>query len=145
MVNAPSRGERVAAFVEDYLASHPGLTVGELAFRLNTDKRDLHRLIRDRSVGHALEDALALYFGRIFGEAIFGNLWGDGPSRRERHLAHELNEIMARRGRLEALRAADPAPVPVYRVANGGERDATVSRWSKSGDLGASVSKAEVR
>lgn len=108
-VNVPSRGERVASYVEDYLNYHGGLSLGELSFRLQADKRDLQRLIRDRSVGHALEDALAAYFGRDFGEAVFGDLWGTGASKRERELDREKTELAARRDRLERLRAADQA------------------------------------
>lgn len=106
-VSVPTRGERVAAYVESYLAAHPGLSQSELAFRLHADKRDLNRLIRDRSVGHALEDALAAYFGRDFGEAVFGDLWGAGASKREKELSREIAELAARRERLERLRAAD--------------------------------------
>ena len=109
--NVPSRGERVASYVEDYLNYHSGLSLGELAFRLKADKRDLQRLIRDRSIGHALEDALAAYFGREFGEAVFGDLWGNGASKRERELDRERAELAARRERLERLRAEDKAPV----------------------------------
>lgn len=113
--NVPVRGERVATFVEEYLRFHPGLSLGELAFRLRADKRDLQRLVRDRSCGARLEDSLAGYFGREFGEAVFGPLWGDGPSRREKELERERAEIAARRERLERQRAecrtfrSDPA------------------------------------
>jgi plasmid maintenance system antidote protein VapI len=103
----PGRGERVATFVEDYLTKHAGLSLGELAFRLHADKRDLQRLLRDRSIGHALEDALAAYFGPIFGQAVWGDLWGSGPSKREKELERERAELAARRERLERLRAAD--------------------------------------
>lgn len=136
MVNAPARGERVAQFVQDYLNCHPGLSVSELAFRVHADKRDLQRLLRDRSVGHALEDALAAYFGRIFGDALFGSIWGQGPSRRERQLARELAELEARRVRLEALRNGDPATVPGPRMADGGKRNTAVSGRGQSRDLG---------
>lgn len=105
--NVPARGERVAAYVEEYLTYHGGLSISELAFRLRADKRDLQRLIRDRSVGHALEDALAAYFGRDFGEAVFGDLWGQGASKREKELERERVELAARRERLERLREAD--------------------------------------
>lgn len=105
----PTRGERVAAYVEEYLNDRGGLTLSELAFRLCADKRDLQRLIRDRSVGHALEDALAAYFGRDFGEAVFGDLWGTGASKRERELERERAELAARRERLEARRREDAA------------------------------------
>jgi hypothetical protein len=106
-VNLPARGERVAAFVEEHLNYHKGLSLSELAFRIRADKRDLQRLIRDRSVGHALEDALAAYFGPVFGYAVFGDLWGSGPSKRERELEQERAELAARRERLERLREAD--------------------------------------
>jgi transcriptional regulator with XRE-family HTH domain len=106
-VKVRSRGERVAAYVESYLNDHSGLSQSELAFRLRVNKRDLQRLIRDRSVGHALEDALAAYFGRDFGEAVFGDLWGTGASKRELELSREIAELAARRERLERMRAAD--------------------------------------
>lgn len=126
----PSRGERVAAFVDDYLATHPGLSLGELAFRLKADKRDLQRLIRDRSCGHRLEDALAAYFGRVFGEAVFGLLWGDGPSRREQELERERAEIAARRERLERdraqCRAFRPSPAALLRMVPDQDRSADV-------------------
>lgn len=107
--NVPKRGERVAAYVEDYLNYHGGLSLGELAFRLKADKRDLQRLIRDRSVGHPLEDALHAYFGKDFGYAVYGDLWGDGPSRREKELDRERAEMAARRERLERDRSDDRA------------------------------------
>lgn len=120
-VSVPARGERVADYVEKYLGAHPGLSLGELAFRLKADKRDLQRLLRDRSCGHRLEDALAAYFGRDFGEAVFGLLWGDGPSIRESELERERAAMAARRERLERLRAEDRAfaagSAPAVRMA----------------------------
>lgn len=103
----PGRGERVAAYVEDYLNYHGGLSISELAFRLRADKRDLQRLVRDHSIGHALEDALHAYFGVDFGHAIYGDLWGSGPSKREKELDRERAELAARRERLERLRQDD--------------------------------------
>lgn len=100
------RGERVAAFVEDYLGLHPGLSHGELAFRLCIDKRDLQRLIRDRSCGWRLEDSLAAYFGDLFVEAIFRPVMGTGPSRRQKELENERAEIAARCERLRRDRQA---------------------------------------
>lgn len=124
------RGERVARFVDDYRAAHPGLSIGELAFRLKTDKRDLQRLLRDRSCGWKLEDAIAAYFGRIFGEAVFGPLWGDGPSIRERELERERAEIAARRERLERdraeVRSFRSGPAPLLRMADDEDRGADV-------------------
>lgn len=100
----PARGERVAGYVESYLSNHSGLTLGELSFRLRADKRDLQRLIRDRSCGWRLEDALAAYFGPDFVDAVFAPVVGDGPSRREIELAREIAEMAARRQRLERER-----------------------------------------
>jgi hypothetical protein len=100
-----ARGERVAAFVEDYLRTHPGLSLGELAFRLRADKRDLQRLLNARSVGWKLEDNLAAYFGDIFVEAVFRPVIGDGPSRRQQELDRERAEIAARAERLARTRA----------------------------------------
>jgi hypothetical protein len=102
--NVPEAGERVAAYVEDYLAKHRGLTLGELAFSLKADKRDLQRLVRDRSCGWRLAEGLAAYFGRDFVEALFGPIVGDGPSIREKELERERAEIAARRERLERSR-----------------------------------------
>jgi hypothetical protein len=99
------RGERVAEFVETYLKDHPGLSQGELAFRIRADKRDVQRLLRDRSVGHRLEEALAAYFGDWFVETIFRPVIGDCPSQRERELERERADIAARRGLLERQRA----------------------------------------
>jgi hypothetical protein len=115
--NLPAFGERAAEFVETYLREHPGLSSGELAFRLKADKRDLRRLLNDKSIGKPLEERLHAYFGRIFGEAVYGCLWGDGPSAREQELAQERANIAARRERLERERPAswsfrsDPSPV----------------------------------
>lgn len=108
--NLPGRGERVATYVENYLKSHPGLSLGELAFRLRADKRDLRRLLNDRSVGHRLEDDLAEYFGADFVDALFPQ--ARGPSARERELERERAEIAARRERLERDREARRRPLP---------------------------------
>lgn len=102
--NLPARGERVAGYVEDYLRAHEGLSQGELAFRLRADKRDIQRLLRDRSCGPRLEDCLAAYFGRDFVEALFAPVIGDGPSIRERELEREIAEMAAKRQRIERER-----------------------------------------
>lgn len=116
--NVPARGERVASYVEAYLKTHPGLSLGELAFRLRADKRDLRRLLNDRSVGHRLEDALAAYFGADFVDALFP--MARGPSAREQELERERAEIAARRERLErdreAARKRAPDAAAVLRV-----------------------------
>jgi hypothetical protein len=101
------RGERVAAYVEHYLNSHKGLSLGELAFRLKADKRDMQRLIRDRSCGWKLEDRIAAYFGDDFiDHAIRRPLLGDGPSIRELELDNERADIARRNLDLERARAA---------------------------------------
>jgi hypothetical protein len=114
----PGRGERVAAYVEAYLKAHPGLSLGELAFRLRADKRDMRRLLNDRSVGHRLEDSLAAYFGADFVDALFPQ--ARGPCAREQELERERTDIAARRERLErdrqAARRRGPDPAAVLRV-----------------------------
>jgi hypothetical protein len=100
----PGRGERVASYVEAYLKAHPGLSLGELAFRLRADKRDVRRLLNDRSVGHRLEDNLAAYFGADFVDALFP--MARGPAAREQELDRERSAIAARRERLERDRQA---------------------------------------
>lgn len=107
--NVPARGERVASYLENYLSIHQGLSVGELAFRLKADKRDLRRLLQDRSCGWRLEDSLAAYFGPDFVDAVFAPVIGHGPSRREIELERERAELAARRERLERRRAEDRA------------------------------------
>ena len=117
----PGRGERVAAYVEAYLRNHPGLSLGELAFRLRADKRDMRRLLNDRSVGHRLEDSLAAYFGADFVDALFPQ--ARGPAGREQELDRERSAIAARRERPErdrqAARRRGPDPAAVLRVVPG--------------------------
>lgn len=115
------RGERVAKYVEDYVEAHKGLSLGELAFRLRADKRDLQRLVRDRSCGWRLEDALAAYFGDDFVDAVFRPIIGAGPSIRERELERERIEIAARRERLEKERADRRAQAAAVRRVVSGE------------------------
>lgn len=115
--NVPARGERVAQYVDSYLTRHRGLSIGELAFRLRADKRDLQRLVRDRSCGWRLEDALAAYFGPDFVEAVFAAVIGDGPSIRLQELERERAEIHARTEALQRLRSARSAPGRSLRLA----------------------------
>lgn len=99
-------GERAATFVENYLAKHQGLALGELAFRLKADKRDLQRLVRDRSMGPRLLDNLAAYFGDLFIDAVIRDpLLPSGRSIREAELERERAELAARRERVERDRA----------------------------------------
>jgi hypothetical protein len=99
------RGERVARFVESYLDAHKGLCIGELAFRIKATKRDMQRLLRDRSCGWRLEDNLAAYFGDLFVDAIFKQVVGQGRSKREQELERECAEIAALREQIERERA----------------------------------------
>ena len=100
-------GERCAAYVESYLATHHGLSAGELAFRLKVDKRDLNRLIRERSIGPRMLDRLAAYWGDDFIDTVIrAPLVPSGRSIREEELERERAEIAARRERLERDRAA---------------------------------------
>lgn len=130
----PARGERVAAWVEDYMRGH-GLAIGELAFRIRGDKRDVRRLLNDRSCGSRLEDALAAYFGWSFVEAVFTPVVGADPvAALEQEIARERAEIAAREERLARLRSADRARGA---VANGmlrlvAEEDGT--RRTRAGD-----------
>ncbi len=105
----PGRGERVATWVEDYLRQH-GLAVGELSFRLRADKRDIRRLLNERSCGSRLEDALAAYFGWPFIEAVFTPVVGADPvAALEQEIERERAEIAARERRLARMRSADRA------------------------------------
>lgn len=126
----PTRGARVAAYVEEYMQAHRGLSVGELAFRLRVDKRDLRRLLNDKSCGSRLEDALAAYFGPDFVDQVFRHLWPDGRSIREKELDRERAEIAARRERLECDRAsrrlAGPQDRAAVRLVDGGDRKSVV-------------------
>jgi hypothetical protein len=100
-------GERSAAYVDAYLSRHRGLSAGELAFRLRADKRDLQRLLRDRSIGPRLLDRIAAYFGDDFIETVMREpLLQSGRSIREVELERERAEIAARRERLRRDREA---------------------------------------
>lgn len=93
------RGERVAAWVADYLAVQK-CTVAEVAFRIRQDRRDLQRLIETKSCGHRLEDALAAYFGWPFVEAVMAPVIDNSI---EAEIARERAEIAAREERLSRL------------------------------------------
>lgn len=112
-------GERAAKYVEDYLAVHGGLDLHQLAWRLTADKRDLQRLIRERSVGLRLLEKLFAYFGDDCRDFVF-------PPRRisirEVELERERAEVAARNERLirdrAAFREALPASSPDLRRAH---------------------------
>lgn len=96
------RGERVAHWVETYMEAQ-GCSLGEVAFRVRQDKRDLERLLSQRSCGHRLEDALAAYFGWPFVEAVMAPVI---DSTIEAEIAKERAEIAAREERLARLERA---------------------------------------
>ena len=106
------RGDRAAAYLERYMARRPGLTVGELAFSLQVDKRDLRRLLAERSIGWRLDERLAAYFGDDFVEAMYRPVIGSEGSQRLRELDRERAEICAREARLASRRAAAHSPEP---------------------------------
>lgn len=93
------RGERVARWVESYMDNH-GCSLSEVAFRVRQDKRDLERLIVQRSCGHRLEDALARFFGWPFVEAVMAPVIDHSI---EAEIAKERAEIAAREERLARL------------------------------------------
>lgn len=104
-VTVPGRGERVATWVEDYLAQ-TGRTLSELAFQAKADKRDLQRLIRDRSCGHRLEDQLAETFGWSFVDAVMAPaVGGDRLSMLEKEFEKRQAEAAAIHARIERERA----------------------------------------
>lgn len=104
-VTEPDPGKLAAEYISNYLAARGGLTVGELAFRLNVDKRDLQRLVREESCGLRLMRSIAFHFGDDFIEYVWRPIIGDGPSRRQRELDNERAEIAARAERLARDRA----------------------------------------
>jgi hypothetical protein len=98
------RGQRVAAWVEDYLKVQK-CSVAELAFRIRQDRRDVQRLLDVKSCGHRLEDALAAYFGWVFVRAVMAPVIDNNI---EAEIAREKAEIAAREDRLARLyRARD--------------------------------------
>lgn len=108
----PTRGERVAAWIEREL-DRRGMTISELAFMARVDKRDLHRLMNDRSIGWRLEDDLAAFFGWDFTEAVMTPVHGADPTTaRERELEQRLAQAAALHERIERDRALDAAARP---------------------------------
>jgi hypothetical protein len=108
----PARGERIATWVENYMQRN-GLGVGELAFRVGADKRDIRRLITDRSCGPRLNDDLEAAFGWDFIEQVATPVVGADPiSAREAELERHIRQVEALHARIERERAArtfDPA------------------------------------
>lgn len=109
----PARGERIAQWVEIYMRAH-GISVGELAFRVKADKRDVRRLINHRSCGSRLNDRLEAAFGWDFIEQVATPVVGADPlSAREAELERHLAEAAAVHARIQRERAARSAPTGV--------------------------------
>ena len=108
------RGERVAAWVEDYIRVQR-CSVSEVAFRIQQDKRDLQRLIDTKSCGHRLEDALAAYFGWPFVEAIMAPLISTSI---EAEIAKERREIEAREAHIRHLLRASQGHRTTFRLVH---------------------------
>ena len=97
----PARGERIAAWVDNYMKAN-GLSLGELAFRVKADKRDLRRLLNERSCGPRLNDALEEAFEWDFIEQVATPVVGADPiAARERALERRLAEAAALHARVE--------------------------------------------
>lgn len=111
-VTFPDRGERVALWVEKHMQT-AGLGLTELAFRVGADKRDLQRLLRERSCGHRLEDRLAAHFRWDFVEQVMTPVIGADPlTAREAELETRMAEAAAIHARLERERAVRAAHGP---------------------------------
>ena len=114
------RGQRVAQWVEEYMAAQ-GCSVSEVAFRIRQDKRDVQRLLEQRSCGHRLEDALAAYFGWSFVEAVMAPVIEKSI---EVEIAKERAEIAAREERLSRLYQAREGRGGRRRLAGAEDRPA---------------------
>lgn len=102
----PSRGERIATWVQDHMQK-AGVGIGELAFRIGVDKRDLRRLLNEKSCGPRLNDALEAAFQHDFMDAVAAPLiGGDRIAALEREIASERAKIAAMDRRLEREKAA---------------------------------------
>ena len=105
----PARGERIACWLERYMAEF-GLGVGELAFKVKADKRDIRRLLNDRSCGPRLNDDLEAAFGWDFIEQVAAPVVGADPiTARERELERQLAQVAALQARVDRDRAARAA------------------------------------
>lgn len=105
----PARGERIACWVENYMEKQ-GLTLSELAFRVKADKRDVRRLLVDRSCGPRLNDLLEAAFEWDFIEEVATPVVGADPiTARERALEQRLTQAAALHARIERDRASRPS------------------------------------
>lgn len=92
-----------------------GLSIGELAFKVRADKRDIRRLLHDRSCGPRLNDALEETFAWDFIEQVATPVVGADPiTAREREVEKRLSQAAALHARVERereVRARAQAPV----------------------------------
>jgi type II secretory pathway component PulM len=117
----PARGERIAPWVEAYMRAN-GLSVGELAFKVKADKRDLQRLIKDRSCGPRLNDALEEALGWEFIEEVATPVVGADPiTAREREVEQRLAQAAALHARVERERAVRTAASPGLALVERGQ------------------------
>lgn len=115
------RGERIAAWVEDYMAAR-GLGIGELAFRVGADKRDIRRLLNERSCGPRLNDDLEAAFQWDFIEAVATPVVGADPiTAREKAIEQRLAQAAALHAHVERDRAVRTAGSPQLALVAGGE------------------------
>lgn len=126
------RGQRVAAWVEDYLAAQK-CSVAELAFRIRQDRRDVQRLLDVKSCGHRLEDALAAYFGWLFVRAIMAPVIDNNI---EAEIAREKAEIAAREDRLARLYRARDVGRPGPRLVDAESRTWAAQNRRSPGNMG---------
>jgi type II secretory pathway component PulM len=117
----PARGERIARWLEAYMAEQ-GLSVGEIAFKLKADKRDVRRLLAERSCGPRLNDDLEAAFGWDFIEAVATPVVGADPiTARERAIEQRLAQAAALHERVERERAVRAAASPRLALVAGAE------------------------
>lgn len=123
--SVPDRGERVAGWVEGLMRAS-GMSPGEFAFKVRADKRDVQRLLADRSCGHRLEDKIAAVFRWDFIEAVMSPVCGGDPlAVREEQLAQRLAEAAAIHARVErerSLRVGLPPRLGMAPVGRGAGR-----------------------
>lgn len=108
------RGERISAWVRDRMNTEK-VSVAEIAFRIQQDRRDLQRLLDTNSCGHRLEDALAAHFGWPFVRAVMAPVIDNAI---EAEIAREQAEITAREDRLARLYRARDEGRPGPRLVN---------------------------
>lgn len=127
----PPRGERIAAWVEHYMREH-GLSVSELAFKVGADKRDVRRLLSDRSCGPRLNDDLEAAFGWDFIEQVATPVVGADPlTAREREVEQRLAQAAALHARIEREREVR-AQAQAYVVGVAGAKAAPRARARRS-------------